>query len=421
MHLLSESSSIPKLDRFDSTFDFLQEGYDFIGNRCRSLRTDAFQTRLMLRPVTCVRGPAAVEMFYAPGRLTRRGAMPATVVSLLQDRCSVQMLDGEAHRLRKAMFLDMMVPDRLYQARLMLSDELDQTMRPYRGQSVELRRIINLVMCHVAFRWCGLELRREDMQARCEDLCAMIDSVGSLGPRRARAAWLRMRGERWARRRIAQVRREGETRGWAIDRLAEHRDIDRSPMPDSVCAVELLNLLRPIVAVGRYIVFAIHALQTNPAAAAALRQDQSDAALENFCDEVRRLYPFFPVIGGRVLEPFEWRDTAFAENDWLLLDLYGTCRDPSAWTEPHRFDPCRLADRQPPTSLVPQGGGPMKTGHRCPGERLTRALLAEGVGFFLNLDYSVPPQNLEIRHDTIPPWPRDGMRIHVAAQSSGPF
>lgn len=55
-------------------------------------------------------GEEATRAFYEPGRFTRRGALPPTALMLLQDRGSVALLDGEAHRQRKAMFMSLMSP-----------------------------------------------------------------------------------------------------------------------------------------------------------------------------------------------------------------------------------------------------------------------------------------------------------------------
>ena len=96
---------LPALSTPDSSINLLREGYTFIPRRCDQLGTDGFQTRLLLKPVTCIHGADAARMFYSGDRFTRHGAFPTSVVHLLQDEGSVQALDGDAHRHRKAMFL----------------------------------------------------------------------------------------------------------------------------------------------------------------------------------------------------------------------------------------------------------------------------------------------------------------------------
>lgn len=70
----------------DSTLALLSEGYEFIPRRCRRNRSDIFETRLMLTKAICMTGQEAAEVFYKPGRFTRKGALPQTTLRLLQDR-----------------------------------------------------------------------------------------------------------------------------------------------------------------------------------------------------------------------------------------------------------------------------------------------------------------------------------------------
>ena len=62
----------------------------------------------MLRRIVCMMGEDAARHFYDGCHFTRVGAMPALTLRLLQDKGSVQSLDGAAHRGRKAMFLDLL-------------------------------------------------------------------------------------------------------------------------------------------------------------------------------------------------------------------------------------------------------------------------------------------------------------------------
>src|SRR3546814_4415185 len=66
-------AQMPRDDAFDSTSALLSEGYRFIPERCRRLRSDVFEARLMLRRVVCMSGEEAAGQFYEPGRFTRRG------------------------------------------------------------------------------------------------------------------------------------------------------------------------------------------------------------------------------------------------------------------------------------------------------------------------------------------------------------
>ncbi|MWD28905.1 cytochrome P450 [Aquicoccus sp. SCR17] len=416
---MNREEPFPTLPGYDHTMAFLREGYVFVGRRCSDLRTDGFRTRLMLRPVTCLRGPEAVREFYRPGRMTRQGAMPGSVVALLQDKGSVQTLDGTAHAVRKAMFLDLMTQDRLDEARRIFREEWEAAARSWQGCTVVLRDAVGGIMTRTALRWCGLDVAPEDVAARATELSAMIGAAGSLGPAHLRARVLRIRSERWARGVIRRARREGVSPDSVLSRLAAHRDADGRQMSVAVAAVELLNLLRPIVAVGRFIVFTAHALHvhrgTLPASAPG-----TEPMNRAIADEVRRHYPFFPLIGGCVLDPFDWRGVHFAKGEWLLLDLYGTNRHPEVWPSPERFLPERhLQSEDQPEALVPQGGGSYAQNHRCPGEWLTVALMTEATGLLRNLSWEVPEQDLDLPLHDFPPWPSDGMKIAVAPSTPG--
>lgn len=129
--------------------------------------------------------------------------------------------------------------------------------------------------------------------------------------------------------------------------------------------------------------------------------------------EVRRFYPFFPVIGGRVQQAFRWRGHQFPRGRWVLLDLYATNHDPRAWERPEEFRPQRFHGwRGSPFAFIPQGGGDHHTNHRCAGEWVTIAVLEVIVGALAReMTYRVPPQDLRVSLRRIPAIPRSGFVI----------
>jgi len=403
---------IPRRPGLDATLALARRGYLFVTDTCDGLGADAFRTRLMGRPVICARGYSAAQAFYAPDRFTRRSAMPASAAHLLQDVGSVQMLDGAPHRERKDLFV-----------RAVPQGDADAVLGPFREQWAKVvqrwsgrPRIVLLdelseVLTRTATQWAGVELPEREVAARTRELSLMITEAGSVGPRNWWARWRRRRSERWAAH-LVRAAREGDPAcpaGSPLDLIAAHRDADGQLLPDHVAAVELLNVLRPLVAVGRFIVFAAVAMVRHPEWRQAFHAgDETD--LMGFVQEVRRLYPFFPLIGGRVLEPFTWSEHEFAAGDWMVLDLYGTNHDARLWTDPEEFRPQRFRSwKGDAASLIPQGGGEVATGHRCPGENVTIALLAEAVRMLARqVEFTVPPQDLSIDLHHMPARPRDG-------------
>jgi fatty-acid peroxygenase len=406
----------------DSTLALLSEGYRFISNRCRRLRSDAFETRLMLRRAVCISGEEAARVFYEPGRFTRQGALPLTVLLLLQDRGSVATLDGEAHRRRKAMFMSLMTPASI--GRLVAEAEVIWRARIpawERMERVVLLPEVEEILCQAACRWAGIPLENSELRQRTRELAAMFDGVGAVGPRNWRGLLLRARNERWLRGIVARLRAGTleAPEGSAARLFAGARD----ELPDAThVVVELLNLLRPTVAVSRYIAFLALALHEHPACRQRLEAG-GEEYLEWFVQEVRRFHPFFPAVAGRVLEPFEWRGHRFGKHAWAVLDVYGTNRDERSWKEPETFRPERFRDWDGSAfSLVPQGGGDHHTGHRCAGEWATIALMRSAARLLTTaMRYEVAPeQDLRVELSRMPARPRSGFVIGKVRAVSSP-
>lgn len=419
---------IPRRPGLDATLALARRGYLFVTDTCDRLGADAFHTRLLGRRVICARGYSAAQAFYAAGRFTRRSAMPVSAAHLLQDAGSVQMLDGAPHHERKDLFV-----------RAVPQGDAGAVLDPFREHwthaaqrwsgrpRIALLDEVSEVLTRTATQWAGVELPERDVAARSRQLSLMITGAGSVGPRNWWARWSRRRCERWAAHLVRAAREDDSScpAGSPLALIASHRDGDGRLLPEPVAAVELLNILRPLVAVGRFIVFAAVAMVRHPEWRHAFRHgDESD--LVGFVQEVRRLYPFFPLIGGKVLEPFTWSGHEFAAGDWMVLDLYGTNHDPRLWPDPEEFRPQRFRGwKGDASSLIPQGGGEVATGHRCPGENVTIALIAEAVRMLARqMEFTVPPQDLSIDLRRMPARPRDGFVMTVqradASRAPGP-
>merc|ERR1711938_249537 len=104
--------------------------------------------------------------------MTRRGAMPSTVVALLQDKGSVQTLDGHAHRVRKEMFLDMMDAMRLDEARRLFREEWRAAVSGWQGREIVLDEELDVMMTRLAMRWCGIDPAPQDVERRATELAS---------------------------------------------------------------------------------------------------------------------------------------------------------------------------------------------------------------------------------------------------------
>lgn len=407
----------------DSTAALLREGYRYVSARCDALGTDVFLTRLMLRPTICMRGPVAARIFYDTARIMRQGAAPGRMRRTLTGSTGAQNLDGEEHLHRKAMLLSIMTPQRVAALsaqfeQLWTAALADWASRP----GVVLLDEVGRLLCRAVYAWAGVPLAEPDVPRRTRELEALITGGAAIGPRHWRAIAARRSAERRLAGVVTQVR-DGALRppaGSALRIIAEHRGLDGAPLDARVAAVELLNVLRPTVAVDRFVTFAALALHEHPEWARRLAAGDDD--LLPFVHEVRRFYPFFPFAAGRVRETFTVGRACFPRGVRVLFDLYGTDHDPRSWPDPHAFRPERFSSGSAgnglgdglgnPYTFVPQGGGNPATGHRCAGEQATIDLMATAVRCLTRgMSYRVPPQDLSIDLGRIPARPASGFVI----------
>jgi fatty-acid peroxygenase len=383
-------------------------GYEFISTEARDRDKDVFDVRLLGRSVTCLTGPEAAALFYDEGLFERRAAMPNPIKETLFGQDGVQTLDGAAHRARKALFMSLTTPRRL----VALSDIAAEAWESAARRWVETGRVVlfdeaSEVLTRVACAWAGAPLPVAGNAELARTLVEMVDGFATLAPRHWRARQARHQAEGWAQKVIRDIRADllRVPEDTATHAFATGTDPAERLLPVPVAAVELLNVIRPTVAVCWYAAFAGHALHRSPQWRARLR----DGDTEHFVQEVRRFYPFAPFLGARVQRDFSWQDHEFRRGRLTLLDLYGINHDPRIWADPEVFDPDRFAGRVVgPYHYLPHGGGEAETGHRCAGEQVTVELLKPAVRLLAGLDYHVPDQDLSYPLNRIPARLRSG-------------
>ncbi|MEU8220031.1 cytochrome P450 [Micromonospora taraxaci] len=407
-------ASMPADRSPDSTLALLRAGYRFIGERCERYDSDVFRTRILLAPTICLRGRPATELFYDTERFQRATAMPLRVQRTLTGRGGVQGLDGTEHADRKAMLMSIMTPAAIRQLGQLFDDEWRARIPAWEAAGpVSLYDELGRLLTRVVYAWVGVPLPASQVADRAVELHAMIEAPALAGPRHWRGRLARRRAER----RLAALVERTRTglapapAGSALAVIAEHRDGRGNLLPRRIAAVELLNLLRPVVAVDQYIAFAALALHDHPGWRDRVRDD--DEATEQFVQEVRRYYPFFPMAAARVRRSFEWQGHHFPAGRRVLLDLYGTNHHPTLWPEPELFRPERFAGRRvDPFALIPQGGGDHWAGHRCAGEWITIDLMKRAVAnLTTTMRYDVPVQDLTLDLRRMPALPPLGLTI----------
>ncbi len=197
-----------------------------------------------------MQGPGAAELVYAGDRFTRVGGMPPFVLRLLQDVGSVQQLDGERHRHRKKLFVEIgrSAPAAILSAHV--AREWKKRLGSWeRADRIVLFDEIRDILTRASAAWAGIRLEGAEAGFRTEELSEMVEATGSVGPRKLRALLLRRRCEKWAQEIIRRVRdgKLAAARDSAVAMIASYRNADGNPLDVETAAVELLNVLRPTV------------------------------------------------------------------------------------------------------------------------------------------------------------------------------
>ncbi|HYC53889.1 MAG TPA: cytochrome P450 [Candidatus Binatia bacterium] len=413
-------ASIPRDSTLKSLRHASNDPYGFISARARAVGSDIFEIKVPFQRVVCMTGAQACKLFYDPERFIREGAAPGRIQKTLFGQGGVQGLDDDAHRHRKQMFLTLLDAPRI-------AALVEETERCWHRQaeiwksqdSVTLYDGWQGLLTRAVCAWAGVTLPQDEIEQRTRELTALFDSAGAVGPKHWWARLARKKADAWAARIIEDARRGGAPAGSIVEGIAQHRQADGGLLPARIAGVELLNILRPTVAVSVYLTFVALALYDHPRCRLRIAAGD-DELVGSFVQEVRRFYPFFPAVGARVRETFEWNGLTFPRGRRVLLDLYGVQHDPRFWQSPEQFQGERFLDVDPDAcSFIPQGGGDAQTGHRCAGEQLTIELMKAGTRLLCrNLSYEVPEQDLGIDYSRLPALPRSGFRIRRVRPSA---
>lgn len=415
----------------DQSLDFLRSGYLF-ASRVRGragLDPDSqapVRLRLMGRRAVLLRGVEGVRHFYDAGKVKRDGAMPGFIRLPLFGAGAVHGLDGRAHEVRKKAMTDLAYDDaRVARFADLVADELEEMLARWaRSGSGTVHEDAATAFGRAAFRWAGLSLTPAESDRRARQMNRLLDTFGRIATNPVAMAE-RVRLDRWATGLIRDVR-SGRLRAdpdSVLSAMADLRDEDGSLVGDRTAAVELQNLTRPTVAVGRFAAFAAVALVENPGWAGRIRGSSAEAGRLTevpeavaFAQEVRRVYPFVPMLPALATRDFEVQGCPVRKGQRVLLDLLGTDTDPHHWRDAAEFDPERFMDVDDAEDLeafIPHGGGGVRSGHRCPGEKIAVTALSAAVAALCR-----PGVRISVDRDDLTfPWtqmltrPATGVRV----------
>ncbi|MBS4201668.1 cytochrome P450 [Bacillus sp. FJAT-49732] len=406
---MSNVNPMPREEGLDHTLSLAREGYLYIPNRRHSFNSDIFETRLLGKKAICMGGTEAAELFYDEEKFMRQGAAPNRALQTLFGAKGVQTLDGPEHKRRKEMFMSLMSRERIEELIHLIRKEWESEVSKWEGMDqVILYKEVQEILCRAACQWAGVPIQENDIKERTKEFGSLFESVAAIGPNHWLGRAARNNVEKWIGELIEEVRNHNlkPLENTALHAFSWHRDLAGNLLDTEVVAVEVVNIIRPIIAISIFINFTALAIHQYPDKKAKI-QSSDEKYTEMFVQEVRRFYPFFPFIAAKVKKDFIWKGYKFDVDTLTLLDLYGTNHDPTLWDNPGLFNPERFSKwKGGPFSFIPQGGGDYLTGHRCAGEWITVEVMKAVVDQLINkMEYRVPEQDVSFSLVSMPSIP----------------
>ncbi|MGP4060718.1 cytochrome P450 [Halobacillus sp. H74] len=402
---------VPKDKTIDNTLAIFKDGYNFIPNRVQNHHLDVYETRVLGEKVALLSGIEGAELFYDRNRMNRSGALPTRVLKTLFGEGGIQTMDGDPHTHRKLLFMSLMTPESLQHLYEITTKNWAQFTKKWsKMKKVNLYDESRELLCRTACDWAGIPLNEKEVNKRTRDLSNMIDGFSAIGPKHIESRRARKRSEAWIEDLIIKVR-NGEMeaeKGKAVYEMAMHRNVEGESLDARMAAIETLNVIRPLVAISKFLTFGAVALEEYPETRTRVSLD--DEYLFMFTQEIRRFYPFVPFLGARVDHDFTWQEYLFKKDQLVLIDVYGINHDPRIWEKPDEFNPERFLNWDGGLfDLIPQGGGGYYKGHRCPGEWATIEVLQASFRYMTkHLGYEVPKQDYSYSLKKMPALPKSG-------------
>ena len=380
-------------------------------------KAEAFTKKLYV-----IYGSDAAQKFYDPKNFKREGAMPDLVIKTLFGEDGVQTLDGEEHHHRKNIFMDLMAPDRMDDYHKILDEKMTAALEAEQG-TFEFFSLTRRVLFETVTEWSGINLDHlsdEEIDDLSKYQISMISGTFTSTVDHLKGVEDRKRSERWARK-LIQSAREHPVPGKenvALYAFAQATDLDGELLPLDVAAVELLNIIRPTLALTVWAALMGHALFSRSDIYDQLK-DNFDELQDSFIHEMRRYYPFFPAVPGISLQDVEIDGYLIPEGSWVALDLYGTNHDARTIDQPEEFKVDRYKGDTERISyeeeyeMIAQGGGEFRSMHRCAGEWITLHTLRVLSDHLVNkYEFSVPEQDFEIPMNQFPTYPNSKVLLY---------
>lgn len=400
----------------------LDEGYLLLSELRKEADAPVVKARLLNKEVIAVYGKEAARAFYDPANFKRKGAMPKLVLKTLFGEGGVQTLDDEEHNQRKKVFMDLMTPKRMEDYHRIVDRTLTEKMEHLQGE-LELFDVAKDVLFRSICEWSGIDLTKmneREINQLAEYQISMISSAVTNPTTHIKGIENRKKSEKWAQSLIEEARINpiAGKENVALYAFANAKDTQGNLLPIDVAAVELLNIIRPTVALTVWIALMGHALFSRPDIYQRLHTE-FDELQDSFIQEMRRYYPFFPMIPAFAKKDVTIDGYLIPEDSWVVLDLYGTNHDERSIETPEVFRISRYVGKEKHISydeeyeMIAQGGGKFEAMHRCAGEWITLHALRVFSDQLVNkYEFSVPEQDWTIPMNQFPTYPNSKAKLY---------
>ena len=258
---------IPKDKGLDNTINILKEGYLFIPNRMNLFNSNIFETHIMAQKAICITGKDAAKVFYNEDLFKRKGVTPKRIQKTLFGENAIQGKDGIAHIKRKSLFMNILTEEYEEKVARLVKEELIKSIDKWEQmEEVILFREISQIICYVVCNCVGIYISREASQERAEDFLRMIYSFSSVGSKYRKGKEARKETEKWIENIVVNLRNNKieVEKDSPLYKIAFYKDVDNKLLDNKMAAIEIINVIRPIIAVSTYVVFAALALHTHP-------------------------------------------------------------------------------------------------------------------------------------------------------------
>ncbi|MGH1647459.1 cytochrome P450 [Enterococcus gilvus] len=393
----------------------LDEGYLLFSTLREEANAPVVKARLLNKEVIAVYGQEAAKKFYDPNNFKREGAMPKLVLKTLFGEEGVQTMDGQSHEHRKTIFMNLMTPKRMEDYHQIVDKNLSEKLDQQQGE-FDLFDLSKDVLFRSICEWAGIDLSKipkEEVEQLADYQISMISSAVTNPATHIKGVENRKKSEKWAQSLIedARIHPVANKEEVALYAFANATDEQGELLPINVAAVELLNVIRPTVALTVWIALMGHALFSRPDIYQRLRAEFTQLQ-DSFIQEMRRYYPFFPMLPAFATKDVEIDGYMIPKDSWVVLDLYGTNHDERSIESPEVFRISRYLGKEKHISydeeyeMIAQGGGIFEAMHRCAGEWITLHTLRVFSDQLVNkYEFSVPDQDWSIPMNQFPTFP----------------